>query len=65
MKWQMFESPEARDARISEWHPYFTWFPRCFYESGKDKYTWVWLETIQRRWDSTVPYDYRDWEYKL
>lgn len=42
MKWK-FEAPEEIEKRLSEWRPWFAWFP---VKIGKNKH---WLEFVDRR----------------
>jgi hypothetical protein len=42
------ESDMAREARLKQWHKFFSILPRKVSTNDPTKDCWVWLETIER-----------------
>lgn len=52
MRFSCGETRSTKKARLSEWHPFFVFFPRSLGEEN-GRYVCVWFETIQRRGEYT------------
>ncbi len=48
MKFNCGETYESKQARLSDWHPFFALFPRVVAVNG-GRQEWRWLETIERK----------------
>lgn len=47
---------------IDIWHSWFAWYPVVVELSGR-KYTWVWLETVERSVRMTAYDSYRSYRF--
>jgi hypothetical protein len=70
MKWVDGYTPEERwrqkEARLSNWHNYFAWFPVRVGLTKNKRRIFAWLESVRRKGTYYAEdMSYWVWEYKL
>jgi hypothetical protein len=62
----LVESDMAREARLKQWHKFFSILPRKVTTADPLKDCWVWLETVERKKEASyyigeyvLRYDYK------
>lgn len=65
MRFSCGETWDAKLKRLSNWHPYFAWYPVSVAVEN-DRHVCAWLETVWRKGEfhRFIEISWWDWEYR-